>query len=865
MKRKRQSITLKDFLPSSSTSLNNTSNSSKCPATAACGNSSNKNKENAKRRRADKDKKDTNLKKTKKDDSLEKNKKKVTKKRTANNEEDEEPPMDERKRKRLKRLGTRKSTVKIFLGTICKSNAVKERIIEDAKIVSRMRIEVSLMALQSLYHDTNHYLLEKWTNDGPNYLELFIALKRKINTQVVRDPQFVALIEEYKVTRGNMPLYDCENRSAIIQEEARKMNREFKTSFLKHFESRLTRLVQHLLSAKDNASNSDAADDAEEENIVKDALDNDDDDDAEAERILKMARRERHNEKKRRNRKKFKAKRRKLKRIEATAAAAASREENHRRTAKEIANFKIQERRENRAKDNSHREKVFSKRKTRKRRKHPKTHGKRKDIALKSRWSSSASRIRNNTVSTRKEAIQVVENLLNNNDCDIAEFNNFLNPQEKLNFQNMKRDVNDDGEEDDRNSEWTKFIPFMIRVQQYFHDNNIHNFVLVPQAQLGIAHVLYSNTGLEDLKRGAEQDVFLKKELQIRRQSIPFKQKQLQIKEAKTCKNVEINRFLQIKNKIQRWEYMFDISSAERGKVGAFAEVMTTNGVDASIIFNVPKMESVEEKEGPAPETRFKVFYGFDPGKKATLGGVRRVRGAQPSMEDKLKDNHIYLKSSSFRWQMNDFRRRERKKEFGLDLQKYYKQYVLENPERMANFSNTNPRDYKRIIEYKLHLFERFQELHEQKCVVRLKMDKYISRQRECEKLVNFFIGDTFQKPCFVAFGNASLPNFTRGYVGTALNQLKRTFVNRAKQLGDKRLKFVKVNEYHTTALCSNCCFDVIKSKSPHRFLQCNKCRTTWERDINGGRNILNVGLIDEGIIPKEAPFDEATFHYRNN
>lgn len=71
-------MTLKDFLPSSSTSLNNTSNSSKWPATAACGNITNKNKENSKRRRADKEKKNTNLKKMKKDDSLEKNKKEIT-------------------------------------------------------------------------------------------------------------------------------------------------------------------------------------------------------------------------------------------------------------------------------------------------------------------------------------------------------------------------------------------------------------------------------------------------------------------------------------------------------------------------------------------------------------------------------------------------------------------------------------------------------------------------------------------------------------------------------------------------------------------------------------------------------------------
>lgn len=59
----------------------------------------------------------------------------------------------------------------------------------------------------------------------------------------------------------------------------------------------------------------------------------------------------------------------------------------------------------------------------------------------------------------------------------------------------MKQDVNDD---DDRNSQWTKFIPFMLRVQQYYHDNNIHNFVLVPQAKVGITHVLYFNTSLQD-------------------------------------------------------------------------------------------------------------------------------------------------------------------------------------------------------------------------------------------------------------------------------------------------------------------------------------------------------------------------------
>lgn len=62
----------------------------------------------------------------------------------------------------------------------------------------------------------------------------------------------------------------------------------------------------------------------------------------------------------------------------------------------------------------------------------------------------------------------------------------------------MKQDVNDDGEDDDRNSQWTKFIPFMLRVPQYYYDNNIHNFVLVPQAKVGITHVLYFNTSLQD-------------------------------------------------------------------------------------------------------------------------------------------------------------------------------------------------------------------------------------------------------------------------------------------------------------------------------------------------------------------------------
>lgn len=177
----------------------------------------------------------------------------------------------------------------------------------------------------------------------------------------------------------------------------------------------------------------------------------------------------------------------------------------------------------------------------------------------------------------------------------------------------------------------------------------------------------------------------------------------------------------------------------------------------------------------------------------------------------------------------------------------------LQKDEEWRDFSLKNPTDFRRIIRYRHLLFQNFQEAFQKRDIGKLKWDRYISTQREIDTLVNFIIGDVKNEPCFVAFGGANMPNFICGYQETPLKLIQKRIFDRAKEIPGGKLKVVTVDEHCTTKMCSNCVNPMLISKSPHRFAYCKHCKTTWERDTNGGRNILNIALILEGLLNKSA------------
>jgi putative transposase len=52
-----------------------------------------------------------------------------------------------------------------------------------------------------------------------------------------------------------------------------------------------------------------------------------------------------------------------------------------------------------------------------------------------------------------------------------------------------------------------------------------------------------------------------------------------------------------------------------------------------------------------------------------------------------------------------------------------------------------------------------------------------------------------------------------------------------------KNNNYVKVNEYYTSKMCSNCTF-IKKDLGPNKKFNCNNCNLIQDRDINASRNI---------------------------
>lgn len=118
--------------------------------------------------------------------------------------------------------------------------------------------------------------------------------------------------------------------------------------------------------------------------------------------------------------------------------------------------------------------------------------------------------------------------------------------------------------------------------------------------------------------------------------------------------------------------------------------------------------------------------------------------------------------------------------------------------------------------------------------------------QRETGRLINKIIGNVKEKPCFVGIEHINLPNWTKGHVFTPIRRIVERLMMRSQEIGEDKLKIVNVAEWYTTQKCSSCYGQCYVSPSPRRYAFCPKCRVTWERDVNAGRNILNLALIKD-------------------
>ncbi|XP_043481160.1 uncharacterized protein LOC122510516 [Leptopilina heterotoma] len=305
-----------------------------------------------------------------------------------------------------------------------------------------------------------------------------------------------------------------------------------------------------------------------------------------------------------------------------------------------------------------------------------------------------------------------------------------------------------------------------------------------------------------------------------------------------------------IKNE-ERWEKMFRISKIRTNSNKLkFSGTIMTDGVAVSIIYNVVKPKTVIDFAFTETEKKslnlndFQTLKGLDPGLNLAFGGVER--NGQCNFNINSQDKHIKIKTKSFRWHTQVNKRKSILYKYGNNPRKYYND--LSSTEEFRD--KVNHKDSSTIFlstKFALKAFFDNQPYQEKRRIAALKWDKYMMVQRESDLLANYIVGDEKKKQLIV-IGQPNISPWMKGHIRMSLRVVVKKLVE--KQRNSQNLRIVFVDEHRTTRLCSTCNENVKIYKN--RTTYCETCKIPWNRDVNAGRNILNIGLVKMGMIPKE-------------
>lgn len=361
-----------------------------------------------------------------------------------------------------------------------------------------------------------------------------------------------------------------------------------------------------------------------------------------------------------------------------------------------------------------------------------------------------------------------------------------------------------------------KFVDIFYNLQKFNTHNGYKNFALVPLFKHGRMHVQYDNKALHELLRRLAFD-------------IPGRFNLLDVREL--------------------WRDFFQYEQLEtRNK--KFRYSIQTDGI--SVSFSMQHTSPEEKKSKKTKKSRkrkkdnddptsddpisddsvvrykqrldngeYTSFIGLDPGYRLMVGGVK-------DREDGTRAELIKIKSSDFR-HCAEYGKRKQK------LNRWTRQCEAEAA------SELSPNNYEEVEEYTRHRLEHFnikQRTYEQAKIARLKLDKYIKTDQAINHIVDTLVAREERGTTLVVIGSTKTASNSpiKGYIRAPQPKLLR----RLKTVAD----VMEIGEFRTTKLCSNC-FEFTKvMRSPHRHSICpnSKCRTVWNRDVNAGKNILQLG-----------------------
>ncbi|XP_043477420.1 uncharacterized protein LOC122508244 [Leptopilina heterotoma] len=503
----------------------------------------------------------------------------------------------------------------------------------------------------------------------------------------------------------------------------------------------------------------------------------------------------------------------------------------------------------------------------------------------------------------------LIDNLLLNK-CESEKLNQMN--LEKLNFGDMTS-----------KDECHKFLPFYIRLQKYFIDEKIKGFMLVPIMKPGLKYICYTNTALSDLeivfkkkqnKTGEKKPTkkmtraeISKQEAEHKKLISPVKEKhkklssdkkiltrdiklikseknphnkkrlaELELKlkvlnEDLSIINSELKKITEVHKKVvternqdkyleneRRWEKLFNFSKLRVNKTKyKFSGTIMTDGIAVSVIYNVIKPKKIidflpTEQGDVRDKTKYKILKGLDPGLKLAFGGVEREM--QQDFDINSKDKPIKIPTATFRFETQECKRRSILYKVGNDPITYYEN-LLDTPEFKDKVNHRDPSLIIPSTKFLLRTFYDQQPNMENKKIARLRWDKYMLVQRETDYLADYLVGNREEKQ-LIAIGSPKISPWMRGHVRMPLKKVVRRLAEEQDKY--KNLRLVFVDEFNTTKMCSTCNqkMKIMKNRTAY----CSSCRIAWNRDVNAGRNILNLALVRLGIIQKEQLPDSTKF-----
>lgn len=142
----------------------------------------------------------------------------------------------------------------------------------------------------------------------------------------------------------------------------------------------------------------------------------------------------------------------------------------------------------------------------------------------------------------------------------------------------------------------------------------------------------------------------------------------------------------------------------------------------------------------------YKRFVGIDLGRMAIVAGVIR----ENIVTEKKEDKKLFIKSKTFRWISKEMWRRKILTTKMKKINRIYKRQIV-NSKKYKEINLNNPKDFKRITEYRIQFYCLMKEMKHRKFQLLLKENQFINIRKHLDRLINFMIGDVKSKPCLLA------------------------------------------------------------------------------------------------------------------